>query len=57
MLNSLHFTIQIQVTYENVRLLVRPFVFQFYKIHMKSPLLLTNCKTASRLYMYRRISS
>jgi len=23
MLNSLHFTIQIQVTYENVRLLVR----------------------------------
>ena len=24
-------------------------LFQFYKIHMKSPLLLTNCKTASRL--------
>jgi len=24
-------------------------LFQYYKIYMKSPLLLTNCKTASRL--------
>jgi len=33
--------------------LLEQFQFQFYKVHMKSPLLLTNCKTASRLY--RRI--
>ena len=49
MLNSFHFTRQIQATYENVRLFVIE-LFQFYKVHMKSPLLLTNCKTASRLY-------